>query len=69
MKGTQMQTAKTVPKTIRSTGAALALAIAALMPTLATAGAQPMPPMKGGEHTMMLNKEVKTTQDANPDIS
>lgn len=48
-------------------GVAFALAMAIWLPTTVNAQdqTQPMKPMKGGEHLMMLNKEVKTTQDAN----
>lgn len=41
----------------------MALAIILAMSVSARAD-EPMQPMKGGEHMMMLNKEVKTTQDA-----
>lgn len=41
----------------------MALAIILAMSVTARAD-EPMQPMKGGEHMMMLNKEVKTTQDA-----
>ena len=58
-----MKTNKTVPKMILGAGVAFALAL--LASTAVTARAdEPMKPMKGGEHQLMLLKEVKTTQDA-----
>ncbi len=47
---------------IRS-GFALALALVTWLPTAATAAAEPMKPMKGGEHQMMLD-EADTKQPA-----
>jgi hypothetical protein len=70
LKGKQMKTAKTVPRTILSTAAALAMAMAALMPNLATAADEPMKPMKGGEHQLMLGVKTKQEVDAlKPDDS
>lgn len=61
-----MKTNKTVSKAILGLGVAIAMALAAWLPTTASAQDEkkPMKEMKGGEHMMMLNKEVKTTQDA-----
>ena len=50
-------------KHILRAGVAIAMAIAAWLPTTATAGDEPMKPMKGGEHLMMLNK-VETKEQA-----
>jgi len=49
-----MKANKTVSKTIFGVGAAVALALVAWLPGKANAQDQ-MPPMKGGEHMMMLN--------------
>jgi hypothetical protein len=52
-------------KNLLGAGMAIAMAFAALLPGTANAqdATPPMKPMKGGEHMMMLNREVKTTQD------
>ncbi len=64
MKGTNMNTVKAVSKNILGTSVAVALAIAAWLPTNINAAEQ-MAPMKGGEHLMMLNKiETKAQADA-----
>lgn len=47
---------------IIKTGIAMAMALAAWLPTNIN-GAEPMKPMKGGEHLLML-KEVKTKEQA-----
>lgn len=58
-----MKTVNTVRKMIL--GAGMAFALALLASTAVTARAdEPMKPMKGGEHQVMLLKEVKTTKDA-----
>ena len=49
-----MKTNKTMSKIILGMGAAFALATAASLPATARAD-EPMKPMKGGEHLMMLN--------------
>lgn len=53
-----MKTAKTVPKTL--VGACLAFA---LTMSVAISADEPMKPMKGGEHQMMLLKGVNTKQE------
>ncbi len=57
-----MKTNKSMFKTLL--GAAFALAIAASLPATARAD-EPMKPMKGGEHLLMLNKPVTTVEQAN----
>lgn len=48
-----------------SAGVAIAVALAALLPTIAAAAEVPMKPMKGGEHLLMLNKmETKAEAEA-----
>lgn len=54
-----MKTNKSVSKTILGLGVAFALAF-----SLTARADEPMKPMKGGEHQLMLLKEVKTTKDA-----
>ena len=54
-----MKTNKSVCKTILGLGVAFALAM-----SLNARADEPMKPMKGGEHQLMLLKEVKTTKDA-----
>ena len=46
-------------KNLLSAGVAIALAMAAWLPTTATAADEPMKPMKGGEHMLML-QGIKT---------
>ena len=53
---------KTVKTNIIGTGIAMAIALAAWLPTNIN-GAEEMKPMKGGEHLLML-KEVKSKQEA-----
>ena len=62
-----MKTNNTVSKTILCLGAAFAVAMAVAMPVTASAqdAAAPMKPMKGGEHMMMLNRPITTTEQAN----
>ena len=56
---------KTVKHNIIGTGIALAIALAAWLPTNINAADKPMKPMKGGEHLLMLNKvETKAQADA-----
>ena len=56
---------KTVKHNIIGTGIALAIALAAWLPTNINAADEPMKPMKGGEHLLMLNKvETKAQADA-----
>lgn len=50
-----MKTNKTVGKTLLGAGAAFAVALAVWLPAQAQDQTQPMKPMKGGEHLMMLN--------------
>ena len=57
-----MKTNKTMLKTIL--GAVFAVAIATSLPVTARAD-EPMKPMKGGEHLLMLNKSITTTEQAN----
>lgn len=57
-----MKTSKTVAKTLLGAGAALAVALAVWLPAQAQDQTQPMKPMKGGEHQMMLNNITTTTQ-------
>ena len=52
-----MKTNKSVSKTILGLGVAFALAM-----SLNARADEPMKPMKGGEHQLMLLKEVKTTR-------
>lgn len=54
-----MKTNKSVSKTILGLGVAFALAM-----SVTVRADEPMKPMKGGEHQVMLLKEVKTTKDA-----
>ena len=54
-----MKTNNTVSKTILGLGVAFALAM-----SVTARADEPMKPMKGGEHQLMLLKEVKTTKDA-----
>ena len=49
-------------KNLLSAGMAIAIAMAAWLPTTATAADEPMKPMKGGEHAMML-QGVNTKQE------
>ena len=53
-------------KNILGAGVAIAMALAAWLPTTASAAdeTKPMKPMKGGEHMLMLNK-IETTQELN----
>ena len=52
-------------KNLLSAGVAIALTMAVWLPTTATAADEPMKPMKGGEHLLMLNKvETKAQADA-----
>ncbi len=61
-----MKTNKSVSKTILGLGVAFALALATWLPGTVQAQEkkEEMKPMKGGEHQLMLLKEVKTTKDA-----
>ena len=54
-------------KNLMGAGVAIAMALAAWLPTTASAqdNAAPMKPMKGGEHMMMLNKPITTVEQAN----
>ena len=55
---------KTVNNNLMGTGIAMAIALAAWLPTSINA-AEEMKPMKGGEHLLMLNKiETKAQADA-----
>jgi hypothetical protein len=54
-----MKTNKSVCKAILGLGVAFALAM-----SVTARADEPMKPMKGGEHQLMLLKEVKTTKDA-----
>ena len=45
-----------ISQNLLSAGAAIAIALAALLPTQVTAAEEPMKPMKGSEHLLMLNK-------------
>ena len=52
-------------KSLLGAGVAIAMAMAAWLPTTVTAADEPMKPMKGGEHLLMLNKvETKAQADA-----
>ncbi len=52
-------------KNLLSAGVAIALTMAVWLPTTTTAADEPMKPMKGGEHMLMLNKvETKAQADA-----
>jgi hypothetical protein len=56
---------KTVKHNMIGTGMALAIALAAWLPTNINAADEPMKPMKGGEHLLMLQKvETKAQADA-----
>lgn len=57
-----MKTNKTVTKTMLSVSAAFVVAFVAWLPAQAQDQTQPMKPMKGGEHLMMLNHITTTTQ-------
>jgi hypothetical protein len=59
-----MKPVKTVPNTLLGMGVAFTLAMAALLPTTATAADEPMKPMKGGEHQLMLGVNTKQEADA-----
>lgn len=61
MKGTQMQTAKTIPKLILGVGF---FAVLSFVSGCATNNdtADQMKPMKGGEHMLMLNNKIETTE-------
>jgi hypothetical protein len=61
-----MKTNKSVSKTILGLGMACAVALATWLPGTVQAQEkkEEMKPMKGGEHQVMLLKEVKTTQQA-----
>jgi hypothetical protein len=50
-------------KNLLGAGVAIAIAMAAWLPTTATAADEPMKPMKGGEHQMMLLKGVNTKEE------
>jgi hypothetical protein len=64
-KQTKEHKMKTVKHNIIETGIALAIALAAWLPTNINAADEPMKPMKGGEHLLMLNKiETKAQVDA-----
>ena len=54
---------KTVKHNIIGTGMALAIALAAWLPTNINAADEPMKPMKGSEHQLMLLKGVNTKQE------
>jgi hypothetical protein len=58
MKETKMKTNKIVTKTILGLGVTFALAMSASL-----RAEEPMKPMKGGEHQMMLLNGVNTTQE------
>jgi hypothetical protein len=66
MKGTNMKTVMTVPKTILGAGVAFALAIATWLPGTGQAQEkkEEMKPMKAGEHQMMLGVKTKQEVDA-----
>ena len=56
---------KTVKNNIIGTGIVMAIAVAAWLPTNMNAADEPMKPMKGGEHLLMLQKvETKAQADA-----
>jgi len=61
MKGTNMRTVKTVSIATVSAGVAIAFAMLAAAPVTARA-AEPMKPMKGGEHLLML-QGIHTKQE------
>jgi hypothetical protein len=61
MKG-KMKTLIRLGKTILGTTMVFAWAMAASLPLTTRAADEPMKPMKGGEHQMMLLKEVNTQQ-------
>jgi len=52
-------------KNLVRAGVAIAMTLAASLPTTASAAdeTKPMKPMKGGEHMLMLNNKIETTQD------
>ena len=52
---------KTVKNNIIGTGMVMAIALVAWLPNTASA-AEEMKPMKGGEHLLMLNNKIETTQ-------
>jgi hypothetical protein len=62
MKEIKMKSVKTNSKTLLVIGVAFALAMSASLPSTARAQ-EPMKPMKGGEHLMMLN-HIKTPAQA-----
>ena len=53
-------------KNLMGAGVVIAMALAAWLPTTASAAdeTKPMKPMKGGEHQMMLLKPVNTKEEA-----
>jgi hypothetical protein len=59
---TKMKTNKTVARILLGAGTAFALAFVAWQPVNAQDQTQPMKPMKGGEHMLMLNHITTTAQ-------